>query len=296
VLALAALAAGVAVGATSASKPPVSKPRQPDTAGRIKHRHHHHHSRRDRRTHLVAGSARDASVPILMYHVIAPAPANAPFPELYVTREEFSAQMDALYHAGWTPVTMDQLWSAWTKGTRLPAGHPIVLSFDNGYRSQYLNAFPVLRHLGWVGVENLQLSGLPRSQGGISRTAVQHLVDAGWELDTQGYTHADLVAIGDAQLHREVATARRTMQRRWHVPVHWFCYPSGHYDARVVAEVRAAGYVGSTTVVPGWAQRSDDPYRLPRLRVIAGTTPAALLAQIAAERHRPIAPPAYGTA
>jgi hypothetical protein len=54
--------------------------------------------------------------------------------------------------------------------------------------------------------------------------------------------------------------------------------------------------VGSTTVVPGWAQRTDDPYRLPRLRVVAGTTPAALLQQIAAERHAPIAPPVYGTA
>jgi hypothetical protein len=52
----------------------------------------------------------------------------------------------------------------------------------------------------------------------------------------------------------------------------------------VAAAVRAAGFVGSTTVVPGWSSPSDDPYALPRLRVLAGTTPAALLAQIAASR------------
>ncbi len=47
--------------------------------------------------------------------------------------------------------------------------------------------------------------------------------------------------------------AREELQRRYHVPVNWFCYPSGHYNATVIAEVKAAGYVGSTTVVPGWA-------------------------------------------
>ena len=69
----------------------------------------------------------------------------------------------------------------------------------------------------------------------------------------------------------------------------WFCYPSGHYNATVVAAVRAAGFRGSTTVVPGWASPSEDPYRLPRLRVLAGTSPQELLAQI--EGIRGDAPP-----
>jgi hypothetical protein len=62
----------------------------------------------------------------------------------------------------------------------------------------------------------------------------------------------------------------------------------------VVDAVRAAGYRGSTTVVPGWARRTEDPYRLPRLRVLGGTTPEELLSQIEAVRHAPVAPPSYG--
>ena len=50
-------------------------------------------------------------------------------------------------------------------------------------------------YVGWVGVENLQLSGLPVSQGGLSQAQVRGLVAAGWELDTQGYNHADLVSL-----------------------------------------------------------------------------------------------------
>jgi peptidoglycan/xylan/chitin deacetylase (PgdA/CDA1 family) len=224
-----------------------------------------------------------------MYHVIRPAPVGAPFPVLYVPRHEFAGQMRALYRRGFTAVTLDEVRRAWTKGTRLPPGRPVVISFDNGYESQYNVALPVLRTLGWRAVENIQLSGLPKAQGGLSRTAVSRLVASGWELDTQGFTHADLVTVGPEQLTREVAIARRVIRRRWHVPVNWFCYPSGRFDVRVIAAVRAAGYVGATTTVPGWARASEDPYTLPRLRVVGGTSARGLLVQIAAERRHPVA-------
>ena len=82
------------------------------------------------------------------------------------------------------------------------------------------------------------------------RQQVHGLIDAGWELDTQGISHADLITLDAAQLHAQVATARRLLQARYHVPVNWFCYPSGHYDPTVIDAVRAAGYVGSTTPRP----------------------------------------------
>jgi peptidoglycan/xylan/chitin deacetylase (PgdA/CDA1 family) len=252
-VALAALIAGVALGAAAHHAPaarPVAqtRPRLHGTTAR-------HGIPRPPRT----GAGRDATVPILMYHVIAAPPAGAPFPALYVTPTLFAEQMNALHRAGWTAVTMDELWDAWTGRARLPAGRPVVISFDNGYSSHYNAAFPVLRHLHWPGVENLQLTGLPRSQGGLSHKALRRLLAAGWELDTQGESHADLVVLDHAALRHEVVDARRALQRHYGVPVHWFCFPSGHYDARVIAMVRAAGFRGATTVVPGWATRTDDP-------------------------------------
>jgi len=234
------------------------------------------------------------AVPILMYHVIAPPLPESPFPGLYVPPAEFSAQMRALAAAGFHAVTLDEVRHAWLGRGRLPS-RPIVISFDNGYRTQYTEALPVLRRLGWVGDENLQLSGLPPQQGGLSRAQVRDLLDAGWELDTQGYSHADLIRLDAAQLHSQITVARALVRRRYHVPADWFCYPSGYYDARVIAAVKAAGFVGSTTVVPGWARRSDDPYRLPRLRVLRGTTPQALLALIADARNATAPPTAYPT-
>jgi peptidoglycan/xylan/chitin deacetylase (PgdA/CDA1 family) len=232
-------------------------------------------------------------VPILMYHVIAPPPAGAPFPGLYVPVDEFSAQMQALKAAGWHAVTLDQVLAFWKHGVPLGPGKPIVISFDNGYHSQYTGALPVLQRLGWAGNENIQLQGLPPSQGGLTTAEVRALVNAGWELDTQGISHADLITLDASQLAYQVASARQTLQKLYHVPVNWFCYPSGHYDATVIAEVKSAGFVGSTTVVPGWATPSNDPYRLPRLRVLAGTSPQALLSQIADSQTAQAPPSSY---
>jgi peptidoglycan/xylan/chitin deacetylase (PgdA/CDA1 family) len=232
-----------------------------------------------------------------MYHVIAPPPAGAPFPGLYVPQPEFAAQMQALKQAGWQAVTMDQLEAYWTKGVPLPGhGKPIVLSFDNGYHSQYANAVPVLKKLGWVGDENIQLQGLPPSQGGLTKSEIKGLLQAGWELDTQGISHADLITLSPGELTYQVAKARKLLQRRYDIPVNWFCYPSGHYNAAVIQAVKAAGFVGSTTVVPGWASPSSDAYTLPRLRVLAGTSPESLLSQITSIENDPAPPSSYSGA
>ncbi len=244
-------------------------------------------------TGAATGRPGSERVPILMYHVINPPPAGAPFPGLYVSAGEFAAQMQALANAGYHAITLDQMWAYWQRGVPLPAGKPIVVSFDNGYQSQYSNALPVLRRLGWVGDENLQLTGLPPSQGGLSEAQVRELVAAGWELDTQGFSHADLITLDATQLAYQVATARTVIQHRYGVPANWFCYPSGHYDATVIAAVRAAGFTGSTTVVPGWAGPDSDPYRLPRLRVLGGTSPESLLSELTAIRDDPPPPASY---
>jgi peptidoglycan/xylan/chitin deacetylase (PgdA/CDA1 family) len=234
-------------------------------------------------------------VPILMYHVIAAPPPGAPFPGLYVEPAQFAEQMQALKSAGWHAVTLDQLEAYWRRGVALGAGKPIVLSFDNGYQSQYTQALPVLRRLGWVGDENIQLTGLPPSQGGLGEQEIRGLLAAGWELDTQGISHASLITLDPEELHEQVAVARETLQRRYHVPVNWFCYPSGLYDPTVEAAVKAAGYTGSTTVVPGWAHPDEDPYRLHRLRVLGGTSAEQLLSLVQGTRGEPPAPASFTT-
>jgi peptidoglycan/xylan/chitin deacetylase (PgdA/CDA1 family) len=234
-----------------------------------------------------------ATVPILTYHVInVSPPQSAAAPGLYVPAGEFSAQMDALKAGGWHAVTLDQLQAYWTRGEPLSSGKPIVITFDSGYASQYTNALPVLKRLGWVGVVNIQVSGLPPSEGGLTDLQVRRLIAAGWELDAEGNSQPDLTVLPSSQLRNEVATERQTLRSRYTVPVNWFCYPSGRYNTTVTAAVRAAGFVGSTTLVPGWASPRGDRFRLPRLQVVGGTSPSALTSQIASAERSTSAPAA----
>jgi peptidoglycan/xylan/chitin deacetylase (PgdA/CDA1 family) len=240
------------------------------------------------------GKPGTATVPILMYHVINVAPPqSSALPALYVPADEFSSQMDALKADGWHAVTLNQLEAYWTRGVPLGPGKPIVITFDRGYASQYTSALPVLKRLGWVGVENLEVSGLPPSEGGLTDSQVRGLIAAGWELDTQGISHADLITLGSDQLRNEVATARQTLHGRYGVPVNWFSYPAGHYDSTVIAAVRAAGFVGSTTVIPGWASPQQDRFRLPRVQVLGNTSPQQLLSQIASAKATTSVPLTY---
>jgi peptidoglycan/xylan/chitin deacetylase (PgdA/CDA1 family) len=144
-----------------------------------------------------------------------------------------------------------------------------------------------------LGVEDLQLSGLTPSDGGLTALQIRGLIAAGWELDTQGISHTDLTSLAPTQLSADIATARQSLRGQFGVPVDWFSYPSGDYNPTVISAVTAAGYLGATTVNPGWASPQQDRFRLPRLVVVAGTTPAQLLTQIAAAQGNTTVPAAY---
>jgi peptidoglycan/xylan/chitin deacetylase (PgdA/CDA1 family) len=218
-------------------------------------------------------------VPILMYHVIAEPFADSPYPDLYVPKEEFADQMDALKRAGYTAVTLQEVWDSWHEDGPLPK-RPVVVSLDDGYHSHLANALPVLRALGWPAVLNLELQNI-RSDYGLTGPQVKELIAAGWEVDSHTLTHPDLTTVDAATLTREVADSRAELRRRFGVPVNFFCYPAGRYDETVIAAVQQAGYLAATTTNPGLAQPDEaDAFELDRVRVNNGVTGAALVAQL----------------
>ena len=204
------------------------------------------------------------AVPILMYHVIGHPRADAPLPELYVSEADFTGQMRWLARHGYQAVTERAVWDHWHRGRALPA-KPIVISFDDGYRSVYTAAFPQMQAHHWPGVMNLAVKNL-RVSGGLSQFKVRNLLAADWELASHTLTHPDLTGLGDRVLRHEISYSKTVLQERFNLPVDFFCYPAGRYNARVVDAVRRAGYLGATTTVEGLA-RPDNPYELERIRV-----------------------------
>ena len=217
------------------------------------------------------------AVPILMYHVIDDPPPATPYPALWVGPEEFRAQVQGLKDAGYHGVTLQQAWNAWHHKGKLPR-HPIVLSFDDGYSGQVHNALPTLSGVGWPGVLNLELANL-KDTGGTK--AIRRLIRAGWEIDSHTLTHPDLTTVDDGRLADELVASRMRLRRYFGPAVsRFFCYPSGRYDARVAAAVKAAGYLAATTTQPGWARPTGDPFALSRIRIDRGMTAATVLRRI----------------
>jgi peptidoglycan/xylan/chitin deacetylase (PgdA/CDA1 family) len=213
-------------------------------------------------------------VPILEYHVLGPAPANAPYPELYVTRPDFHRQMSWLDDHGYEAVTLETVENAWYRGGTLPA-KPVVLSFDDGYRPQFTYALPELRRHGWPGVLNLKAEG-----SDLYPSNVEAMIAAGWELAAHTIHHLDLTTLGSEQLTEEVAGSRKLLQREYGVPVKDFCYPAGRFDETVIAAVKAAGYVGATTEISGYATRGK-PYELARFEILGSTGVGGLAEDLA---------------
>ncbi|MGI8592839.1 MAG: polysaccharide deacetylase family protein [Solirubrobacteraceae bacterium] len=214
----------------------------------------------------VPRSERDVPVPILMYHLVNDPPAGAPLPELYVAKDDFAGEMRWLKANGYTAVTLQRVYDLWRKGVALPR-RPVVLTFDDGYRSIWANARPILRRMRWPGLLYLQLDMLENtSQGGISPGQVRALLAAGWELESHTTTHPDLTTLDDAQLTAELVDSRREIRRLFGRPATFFCYPAGRYDARVIDAVRRAGYLTATTTQYGNAG-PDQMLTLNRVRI-----------------------------
>lgn len=226
-----------------------------------------------------ARGASSEAVPILMYHVIAPPVAGAPYPDLYVARADFAGQVRWLARHGYHAITLRRVYDAWHGRATLPA-RPIVLSFDDGYRSQFTNAFPILRARHWPGVVNLEVNDEQHSWG-LSRARARALVRAGWEIDAHTISHPDLTTLGAAALTREVAGSRRILRRQLRVPVDFFCYPAGRYDSAVVEAVRRAGFLGATTTRYGLALPSE-LFTLKRVRINGSDSLASFASKLRA--------------
>ncbi len=88
-----------------------------------------------------------AELPIVTYHHITENASQS----TEVTPEAFERQMLALKNAGYNTVTLEQVEDYVRKGIELPE-NPVMITFDDGYRSNYEYAYPILKKYGMNAV------------------------------------------------------------------------------------------------------------------------------------------------
>ena len=87
-------------------------------------------------------SPRTIYLPILMYHQISADPSK--LSQYVISPEEFESDLQLIQQHGYTTITVNDLINYAYHQAKLPE-KPIMLTFDDGYESDYVYAFPLLK-------------------------------------------------------------------------------------------------------------------------------------------------------
>ncbi len=204
-----------------------------------------------------------AQIPILMYHVIGD--GSGSLAELYVNPEVFASQLEYLYDNGYNTITLRELYDHWQTGAPLPA-RPIILTFDDGYRSDYELAFPALRQYGFRAVHFLYVKKFDHPNS-LTLEEIAELVDAGHEIGNHSYNHLELHTASPASLRRETREAKAALEGLLGLEITSFAYPVGRYNADAVKAVAESGHLLAVTTEYGYASPEQGLLTLKRVRI-----------------------------
>ena len=218
--------------------------------------------------------ARHFTVPILMFHYIRDlAIARTTIGKnLSVTPLQLSRDLDWLTRNNYHTITFKELTST---GTILPQ-KPIILTFDDGYRDAFTEAFPRLRAHGMTATFYI-ISGYVSLPAYMTWEQLKMLRDAGMELAPHTTYHENLRTLSERKQRTTIITSIRELEGTLGIHVHSFAYPYGKYSRKTMQFVREAGIPFAVTTHSGVASDADDPLQLPRLRVTDKTDFARLL-------------------
>jgi peptidoglycan/xylan/chitin deacetylase (PgdA/CDA1 family) len=189
-------------------------------------------------------------VPALCYHKVDDIPLDARFRCNYVRPAQFAAQLRFLRLAGFESLTVSE-YAAYRRGeTPIPA-RPIVLTFDDGYASNYDIAVPLLARYGFratffvvtdcIGETNCWDHDERREQL-LSRRQLLDMHRMGFDIQSHTRTHPRLPRLSAAQIKEEVSGSRAALENLLQSPVTAIAYPWGDYDETTLEVALQSGY------------------------------------------------------
>ncbi|MES1023226.1 polysaccharide deacetylase family protein [Gloeocapsa sp. BRSZ] len=191
--------------------------------------------------------AKQARVPIMMYHDILP--QKQVFFD--VTPQELATHLELMRSHQLTPISLAQLVTHLRTGIPLPK-KPILLTFDDGYSGHYQYVYPLLKKYGYPATFSIYTSNIGKNTGRphvsweqLRQMAADPLVT----IAAHSVTHpADLRDLSEAQLRFEITESKRILETQLGISINYFTYPVGKYDSRVTRVVEQAGYKAALTM------------------------------------------------
>lgn len=206
-------------------------------------------------------------VPILMFHYVeyVKDKGDTIRQSLDTTPYTFEEEIKTLVDAGYTFMTNSELADALDAKISLPP-KPILLTFDDGYRDFYTDAYPVLKKYNVKATEYV-ITGFIGYPNNMTAEEIQEIATDGLvEIGAHTVDHANLKGMSEKRLVYEVEESKKTLEHLTGKPVVSFAYPYGAFDVPAIQEVAGAGFTSAVSTIPGADQLQIQRFFLYRLR------------------------------
>ncbi len=224
---------------------------------------------------------KSAAVMVLCYHRLEPKPR--PKDPLAITPQQFEQEMQALKDNNFAVIPM-QDFLAWRRGDKDIPSKCAVVTIDDGYVSGYDTAWPILKKFGYPFTMFVYINYINSGGKSISWDQLAEMRDAGVDIESHTYSHADLrnpndkyavdkhnfeliqkdvQTLGeDGWLRKEIVDSKTVLEKQLGIKVNALAYPFGKYNEKVRAVIKAAGYEAAFTVYGQRIGYSSPPYDL----------------------------------
>jgi peptidoglycan/xylan/chitin deacetylase (PgdA/CDA1 family) len=215
--------------------------------------------------------------PVLLYHKIDRSPRDALLRGGYTRPARFARQISFLKKEGFVFRTASALVEGFRqRGEFSP--NEVAITFDDGWRDNYENAWPILRQHGIPATIFLVTSCIgevSRKAQGEGENARAHLLPEqilemskeGIEFGSHTLNHQLLDQVPLPEAEREVTESKSQIENLLQQPCKVFAYPAGRYTEDVKNLVSRAGYSAAFAVTTGPTDHID-LYAVNRIEVL----------------------------
>lgn len=213
-------------------------------------------------------------VSILGYHDLA---ENLPETAMRIHTSKFRKQMETIRQLGIKVITLDE-FTAWKKGEKEIPAQSILITFDDGWKSVYTDAYPVLKEFGFPFTIFLYKNYIDGGGKALTTPMIEEMIAGGATIGSHSVSHPYPVTIKnyrkkgphefDAYLRKEIGESKRFIESKFPVKVTSYAYPGGFHTEEMPKLCEEFGYTQMFTVVPGKIKRSLPDALLPRYIIL----------------------------
>jgi peptidoglycan/xylan/chitin deacetylase (PgdA/CDA1 family) len=187
-------------------------------------------------------------LPILLYHQVVETSPREACPTTAIPLGMFERQMKYLSEDGFNVISLEGLLGLSCQD--MPMRKTVIITFDDGYLDNYINAFPILEKYGFSATIFLTTDFLGKMHAWPNCKEVPYM---SWEyvremsnyrisFQSHSCTHPDMTFLEDRFVMEELLHSREMIENRIGYSVKHFSYPFGFFDRRVKALVQKAEY------------------------------------------------------